>query len=69
MLAHVHKVAKPLYTKLFLLAKEQKPCSCYLYEKYECDELFNVSRTIDQFIASLNKKWPPANNRLVELFL
>ena len=56
MLAHVHKVAKPLYTKLFLLAKEQKPCSCYLYEKYECDELFNVSRTIDQFIASLNKK-------------
>ena len=56
MLAHVHKVAKPLYTKLFLLAKEQKSCSCYLYEKYESDELFNVSRTIDQFIAKIKNK-------------
>ena len=56
MLAHVHKVAKPLYAKLSLLAKEQKPCSCYLYEKYESDELFNVSRTIDQFIAKIKNK-------------
>ena len=61
MSASVFIVAKPLYVKLFNLAKQQKPCSCFLYEKYECDELFNVSRTIDQFIANLNKKWSPDN--------